>query len=142
MKSILKSLLEAAVVILLIPQIFVFLYFFLPTIRSVESLGLFKPLVLLGLTISRLAGPILYILYLAISAINREKRRGFLSFVICTITGYLCVVAWNLVIFKNFSYGWSLLPILICSGGVGIYQLFQDKEKLARTKPELFLASE
>lgn len=142
MKSILKSLIEAAVVILLIPQLFVFLYFFLPTVRGSDSLSLFKPLLLLGLTISRLAGPILYILYLVICAVNRERRRAMVSFFICAMTGYLCVVAWNLVIFKNFSYAWGVLPVLICSGGVGLYQLFQDKDRVAKAQPELFLASE
>jgi hypothetical protein len=146
MKSILKSNVEAVVAIILFPQIFVFLYFFFPTIRGADSLGMIKPLIILGLTISRLAGPILYALYWGITLLNRDKRRGVASFFICMVTGYLCVAAWNHYVWENFSYSWGLLPVFICSGGVGLYHFFKGKSYLelksylAPRKQELFLS--
>lgn len=142
MKKILNPLLEAAVAILLFPQLFVFFYFFIPTLRGADSLSMMNPLILLGLTISRLAGPVLYILYWVITILNRDKPRGVATFLICTITGYLCVIAWNHYIFTNFSYFWSIIPVLLCSGGVGLYHTFKDKIHMAPRKPELFLATD
>jgi hypothetical protein len=72
MKKIFNPLLEAAAVILLFPQLFVFFYFFIPTLRGADSLSMMNPLILLGLTISRLAGPVLYILYWVITNLNRD----------------------------------------------------------------------
>lgn len=141
MKAILKSLLEAVAVILLVPQLFVFLYFFWPTIRGADGWGMMKSLLLFGLTLSRIAGPILYILYLVITSINREKRRSVWSFLICTTVGYAAVIIWNIFVYKSFSYAWGLLPVIICSAGVVAYQILKDKSILANPKPELFLAS-
>jgi hypothetical protein len=140
MKAILKSLLEAVAVILLVPQLFVFLYFFWPTIRSADGWGMMKSLVIFGLILSRLAGPVLYVLYLVITSINREKRRSVWSFLICTFVGYVSVTAWNIFIYKSFSYAWALFPVLICSSGVVAYQILKDKTIMANPKPELFLA--
>jgi hypothetical protein len=142
MKAILKSLLEAAAVILLVPQLFVFMYFFWPTIHGADGWGMMKSLVIFGLTLSRIAAPILYILYLVIVCINREKRRSVWSFLICAATGYATVITWNLLIYKSFSCVWALLPVIICSSGVVAYQLLKDKSILAHPKPELFLASD
>jgi hypothetical protein len=141
MKDILKSLLEAAAVILLVPQLFVFMYFFWPTIHGADGWGMMKSLVIFGLTLSRIVAPILYILYLVIVSINREKRRSVSSFLLCTLAGYASVIAWNVYIYESFSYAWALLPVLICSSGVGAYQLLKDKSILANPKPDLFLAS-
>ena len=141
MKAILKSLLEAVAVILLVPQLFVFLYFFWPTIRGADGWGMMKSLVIFGLTLSRIAGPILYILYLVITSINREKRRNVWSFLICSTAGYASVIIWNIFVYKSFSYVWGLLPVIICSAGVVAYQILKDKTLMANPKPELFLAS-
>ena len=142
MKAILKSILEALAVILLVPQLFVFLYFFWPTVRGVDGWGMMKELMALGFSVSRLAGPILYILYLVIVSLNRDKRRSLLSFLICFATGYASVIAWNVFIYKSFSYAWGALPVLICSMGVAAHELFKDGSILAKPKPELFLASD
>lgn len=142
MKAILKSLLEAAAVILLVPQLFVFMYFFWPTIHGADGWDMLKSLVIFGLSLSRIAGPILYILYLVIVSINREKRRSVWSFLVCATAGYASVLMWNLLIYKSFSDVWALLPVLICSSGVVAYQLLKDKSILANPKPELFLSSD
>lgn len=140
MKKILKQQFEAVLVILLFPQLFVLLYFFFPTIRGPGSFGLLKNLLVLGLTISQLFAPLLYLLYWGITTLNHEKRRAVPSFLLCATTGYLGLIAWNKMIFENFSYSWGLIPLLICSGGVGLYYYFKDKKNIARPKPELFLA--
>lgn len=142
MKALLKALLEAVAVIILVPQLFVFMYFFWPTIHGVDGGGMMKSLILFGLAISRIAGPILYILYLVIVSINREKRRSAWSFLICAVTGYASVIAWNVWIWKNFSYAWAVLPVLLCSSGVVAYQILKDASIMAKPKPELFLASD
>ncbi|MEI6646663.1 MAG: hypothetical protein WCP12_11565 [bacterium] len=141
MKAIFKSLLEAGVVILLVPQLFVSLYFFWPTIHGADGWGMMKSLVIFGLTLSRIASPILYILYLVITSINREKRRSLWSFLICTLVGYASVIVWNIFVYKSFSYAWALLPVILCSSGVVAYQILKDKALMANPKPELFLAS-
>ncbi len=142
MKAILKSLLEATAVILLVPQLFVFMYFFWPTIRGADGWGMMKSLVIFGLTLSRIVGPLLYILYLVIVSLNRGKRRSICSFLICTTAGYASVIAWNMLVYKSFSYAWALLPVLICSSGVVVYQILKDTSILAKPKSELFLAND
>ena len=140
MKALLKSFLEAVAVILLVPQLFVFMYFFYPTIRGVDGGGMMKSLIVFGLSLSRITGPILYLLFLAITVINRKKRRSLCSFLVCTTVGYATVITWNVFVYKSFSYAWGLFPVLICSSGVVLYQLFKDASILAKPKPELFLS--
>jgi hypothetical protein len=142
MKAILQSLLEAVAVILLVPQLFVFLYFFWPTIHGYDGRGMITSLIVFGFSISRIAGPFLYILFLVITALNRDKRRHVASFLICTCSGYAAVVAWNVFIFENFSYAWGLLPVLLCSAGVSAYQFLRDTSIMAPPPPELFLSSD
>lgn len=101
-----------------------------------------KSLILFGLALSRIAGPILYILYLVIVSINREKRRIAWSFLICAATGYASVIAWNVWICKSFSCAWALIPVILCSSGVVVYQMFKNASILANPKPELFLSSD
>jgi hypothetical protein len=140
MKKILKQQFEALLVILLFPQLFVLLYFFYPTIQGPGSFGLLKQLLLLGLTISQLFAPLFYLLYWAVTTLNREQRRAGTSFLLCAFAGYLCLIVWNKLIFENFSTTWGLLPLFICSGGVGLYHYFKDPGHIAPRKNELFLS--
>jgi hypothetical protein len=142
MKSILKSNLEALLAILLFPQIFVLLYFLIPTIKGAEGFSMIKHLLNLGFSISRVGAPVLYMLYWAITTLNQNQRRAGISFLICSVTGYLSLIAWNHYIFQNFSYGWGLLTVLLCSGGVGFYHYFKDPNHHAPRKQELFLSSD
>lgn len=140
MKKKVRQNLEALLVILLFPQLFVFLYYFFPIIKGPGSLGLIKHMLLLGLVISQLTCPVLYLLYWAITTLNHEQRYAGTSFLLCLFTGFLGIIAWNKLIFENFSLAWAWLPLLICSGGVGLYHYFKDPGHIAPRKPELFLS--
>ena len=145
MKNILKSLAEALILILLLPQLFVSLYFFWNTIKiGVDGFGMMKDLAILGLTISRLAAPFLYLLYLLVRHVNRKKGRGLATFLICWTAGYGGVIAWNLLIFDgNFSYFWSILPVTLCSGGAAAYVALRGKQIFAHARRgDLFLAGD
>jgi len=144
MKNTLKAAGEALVLILLLPQIFIFLYFFWGTVRiGINGLGMMKELALLGLSASQLSAPFLYLLYLLICRLNREKAHCLATFLICLAAGYAGVAAWNLIVFPNFSYVWGILPVLICSGGTSAYMALRDKERhIPSYGGELFLAKE
>jgi len=140
MKKILKQQFEALLVILLFPQLFVLLYFFFPTIRGPGSFGLLKQLLLLGLAISQLFAPIFYLLYWAVTTLNKEQRRAGTSFLLSAFAGYLCLIVWNKMIFESFNTTLGLIPLFICSGGVGLYHYFKDPGHIAPRKNELFLS--
>jgi len=145
MKNTLKTIAEAIALILILPQLFVFLYFFWGTVRvGFDGFGMMKHLALLGLSASRLSAPFLYLLYFLICRINREKARCLATFLICLVSGYAGVVAWNLVVFPNFSYVWGIIPVLICSGGTAGYMALRDKERSfpSYIRGELFLAKD
>jgi hypothetical protein len=144
MKNILKTTAEALLLIFLLPQIFILLYFFWGTIRiGMNGLSLMKDLALLGFSVSQLSSPFLYLLYWLIRHINRKEAHCLATFLICFVAGYAGVVAWNLVVFPNFSYGWAILPVLICSGGTSAYMAIRDKERqLPDYGGELFLAKD
>lgn len=144
MKPILKTVAEVLLLILLLPQIFVFLYFFWSTVRiGFGGFGMMKDLASLGLAISLMSAPFLYVLYFAIRRVNRDKARGLATFLICLVSGYAGVVAWNVFIFENFSYFWGLIPVLICSGGTALYIVLREKERqIPPYGGDLFLANE
>ena len=144
MKAVLKSIAEALALILFVPQIFVLLYFFWGAVRAgYDSWGMMRSLVLFGLVVSRMAGPFLYLLYLLVRRVNRERRRGLATFVICLVAGYGGVVAWNLVIFENFSYVWSVLPVAACSGGAAARVAFRGTGLFVpKRRGDLFLAGD
>jgi len=144
MKSTLKTSLEAIVLILLLPQIFILLYFFWGTVRiGIDVLGMMKALAILGFSVSRLSAPFLYLLYFLVRHINRKKAHCLATFLVCSVVGYAGVVAWNLIVFPNFSYAWGILPVLICSGGTSAYMALRDKEsQMPSYGGELFLAKD
>ena len=145
MKSTFKSIAEALVLILLLPQVFVFLYFFWGTVRvGVDGFGMMKDIAVLGLTISRMAAPFLYLLYLLVRHMNREKKRCLATFLVCWAAGYGGIVAWNFLIFDgNFSYFWSVLPVTLCSGGAAAGIALRDKHFFVPSRRgDLFLAGD
>ena len=145
MKNILKSLAEALVLILLLPQLFVFLYFFWGTVRiGTDGVGMMKDLAILGFTLARMSAPFLYLLYLLVRHVNRQKGQPLATFIICWVAGYGGVIAWNLLIFDgNFSYFWSILPVTLCSGGAAASIALRGKKIFASARRgDLFLAED
>ena len=83
MKDTLKAIAESIALILLLPQIFVFLYFFWGTVKiGFDGLLMMKQLALLGLSVSRVGAPFLYLLFFAVRHINRTKARCLATFLI------------------------------------------------------------
>jgi len=144
MKDTLKSIAEAFVLILLLPQIFCFLYFFWNTVRiGVNGWGMMKEVSLLALHASWVGAPFIFLLYFLVRHINRKGARYLATFCVCVVAGYGGVVAWNQFILENFSYFWGIVPVLICSGGASGYMFLRDKEReIPDYGGDLFLAKE
>jgi len=124
MKQIAKDLLEYALTILLVPQLFVHLYYFRQAFLRGGGAGtLILTLLKCGLALSCIIGPALLLLTLLIRHINRERVRGWTTFLTCLFSGYAMIVAWNMIVYPNFSYGWALLPVFICSAVTALFML-------------------
>ncbi len=117
MKTWLRKGLEILAVVLLLPQVFVFLYFFRYYFAGGNVLGLLKNTAVYALTISWVSAPFLVALAVAVKALINAKARWAVTLLLCVATGYGWVAAWNLLVYPMFSYFWSTLPILLCSVG-------------------------
>lgn len=124
MRQIVKHLTEYALVILLVPQLFVHLYYFRQAfLRGSGAWTISITLLKCGLALSCISAPTLLLLAFAIRYINRDRVRGLATFFTCLLSGYAMVVAWNLVVYPNFSYGWAILPVFICSAFTALFML-------------------
>jgi hypothetical protein len=121
MKVWLRSGLEILAVILVLPQVFIFLYFFRYLFIGSNGLSLLKTLVVSALTISWVSAPFLAVLSIAVKALITIKVRWTVTLLVCVVAGYVWLTAWNVLVFNEFSYGWSALPILLCSLGFSGY---------------------
>jgi hypothetical protein len=121
MKTWLRNGLEILAVVLLLPQVFVFFYFFRFFFVGGNALGLLKTVAVYALTISWVSAPFLVALALAVKALISAKARWTVTLLLCVAAGYAWVAAWNLLVYPVFSYFWSALPILLCSVGFAGY---------------------
>lgn len=117
MKTWLRGALEILAVILLLPQVFVFFYFFRYLFTGGNALELLKTLAVYALTISWVSAPFLAALALGFKALIRVQVNWMAALLLCVAAGYGWVAAWNLLVYNVFSYFWSALPILLCSLG-------------------------
>lgn len=133
MKAWLRNGLEILAVILLLPQVFVFLYFFRYFFAGTNSLALLKTIAVYALTISWVSAPFLVVLTIAIKTLIQVRVRWYMTLFFCVAAGYAWVAAWNLLVYHVFSYFWSTLPILLCSIGFAGYaaarMLYQESLK-------------
>ena len=106
---------ELLLIILLLPQMFVFLYFFSFLFVGGNWLGLLKTVCLYALTVSWVSSPFLALLTLLIRVLVGARVRWFVTLPFCVAAGFLWVAAWNLLVYDFFSYGRAVLPILLCS---------------------------
>ena len=106
---------ELFLIILLLPQMFVFLYFFSFLFVGSNWLGLLKTVGLYALTISWVSAPFLALLTLLIRALVGARVRWFVTLPFCVGAGFLWLAAWNLLVYDFFSYGRAVLPVLLCS---------------------------
>lgn len=121
MKTWLRNGLEILAVVLLLPLVFVFLYFFRYLFTGSNSLAFLKTIAVYALTISWVSAPFLVVLAIAVKTLIHAKVRWTVTLLLCVAAGYVWVAAWNLLVYNVFSYFWSALPILLCSIGFAGY---------------------
>ena len=112
---------ELALIILLVPQAFVILYYFSFLFAGGNGLGLLRTLFLYALTISWASAPFLALLTVLVRVLVGARVRWFVTLPLCVGAGYLWLAAWNLLVYDAFSYGRAAMPILLCSVGTAGY---------------------
>jgi len=129
MKKWRQAFFEMAAIILCVPHLFVYLYFFhLAFIRG-AGWNLMITLSSFALTVSRISAPFLFLLFLGIRHMNRKRPYVGATFLICFASGAAGVLAWNLLIFPVFAYGRSIVPILLCSAGAVFHLLHHGRAR-------------
>ena len=112
---------ELVLIILLVPQVFVFLNFFSFLFVGNNWIGLLKTVFLYALTISWVSSPFLVLLTVLVRVLVKSRVRWFVTLPLCVGAGFLWLTAWNLLVYDFFSYGRAVLPILLCSVGTAGY---------------------
>jgi hypothetical protein len=121
MKAWQKTVLFLLAIVLLVPQVFVFTYFFSMLFTGSNWLGLLRSMALFGLTLSWVALPFLALAAVLFRLMISANARWFVTFPLGIAAAYLGLVAWNLLIFPCFSYGRAALPVLLCClGTIGV----------------------
>lgn len=130
MKAWLRPVVEVAAVVLLLPQAFVFMYYFRYAFIGSNWAGLCKALSLYGLSISWVSAPFLVALTLAVRAMIGARVRWWKTLGAGVAMGFLWVAAWNLLVAPSFAYATAALPVLLCSlataGYAQAYALYLD----------------
>ncbi|MEI7901483.1 MAG: hypothetical protein WCK89_14630 [bacterium] len=106
---------ELLLMILLLPQAFVFCYFFTYFFQGGDPWGLLKSLALYALTISWVSSPFLAMLTLLVKWMIGARVRWFVVLPLCIGAGYLWLSAWNLLVYDVFAYLRASVPIVLCS---------------------------
>jgi hypothetical protein len=114
MKAWRMTALELLLIILLLPQAFVFCYFFSYFFIGGNQLGLLKALSSYALTISWVSAPFLALLTLLVKTLIGARVRWYVILPLCVGTGFLWVAAWNLLVYDVFAYGRAAVPIMLC----------------------------
>lgn len=117
MKAWGMAALELLLMILLVPQAFVFCYYFSLFFEGGNQLGLLSALAVYALTISWVSAPFLAVLTLLVRVLVGARVRWYMMLLFCVGAGYLWLAAWNLLVYDIFSYLRSAVPILLCSVG-------------------------
>jgi len=115
MKTWRMVVLELLLIILLVPQVFVFCYFFTYFFSGGSPFLLLKSLAVYALTLSWVSAPYLAVLTLLVKVLIGARARWFVMLPLCIGSGFLWLAAWNLLVFDVFSYSRAAAPILLCS---------------------------
>ena len=116
LKKSLFTILSWALIVFLIPQAFVYCYFFPMLFHTGSSIpGFVKVLSKYALTISWVSAPILTFLYAGFCIGLRRRIKGWALLLICLLAGFTWIVVWNLVVYPTFGLLRSIIPLLICS---------------------------
>lgn len=123
MKPWRKDLLELLLVVLLVPQIFVFFYYLPFLFTGGTSVSFFKTLLLYALTLSWVSAPFLVVLAVCVKKLFTARVRWYVMLLFNVAAGYLWLTAWNVLVYPVFSYGRAAFPILVCGLGTSGYAL-------------------
>lgn len=114
-KMWLRRGLELVSVILLVPQAFIFCYYFSLFFSGRNRWALAQSLSRLALSISWVSAPVFVLVVVTVWALMGRHVRRSLTFLFCLVAGYAWIALWNLLVFKTFSYGRSAIPVFLCS---------------------------
>jgi hypothetical protein len=121
MKARLAVAANALTVVLLVPQAFVFFYYFPFLFVGSNPLGLLKAAALYALTVSWVSAPFLLLATALVKGLVQARARWFVTLPLCVAAGYLGLIAWNLLVYAIFDYGRALLPVVLCCLGTAGY---------------------
>jgi len=120
-KAVRTILIESLLVILLVPQAFVLLYYFTYFFKGGNPWGLLRALSVYALTVSWVSAPVLAVAVVLVKLLLTKQCRWYAMFAFCAGSGYLWLAAWNVFVYDMFSYLRAALPILLCSLGMAGY---------------------
>lgn len=126
-----KLALIIAVLVLVLPQCFVFIYYShdLAT-KSGARLPFMRALGLYALTISWVSAPLIVALVMALRALILRRAHALLVLGVAVVSGFVWLILWNNIILQSFSYWRSVWPILLCAlffAGYGVSRrIYQD----------------
>lgn len=121
MKARLMIASEVLAAVLLVPQAFLFFYYFPFLFVGGNQLGLLKTVALYALTVSWVSAPFLVLATALVKALIQARVRWFVTLPLCAGVGYLGLAAWNLLVYNIFDYGRALLPVMLCCLGTAGY---------------------
>lgn len=118
----LKLLLDWALVIVLLPQVFLLCYYFpYLTHKSGWSFKFVAEIAKYGLDISWVSAPVLTVLFMIYRSSFRRTTNGFLIWAGCFVFGLLWIAGWNLLVYPSFNLWKASVPLLIISSVTCIY---------------------
>lgn len=126
MRTLRTFLLELLLVVLLVPQAFVLLYYFTFFFKGGNPVGLLKTLAVYALTISWVSSPFLAVVALLIRVFLARRVRWHAVLAFCLCAGWVWVTAWNTLVFDIFAYRQAAVPVLLCSLGMAGYVWARD----------------
>jgi len=121
MKAWVRVALELLLIVLLLPQLFVFLYYFVFAFSGNNWLEFLKAMAFYALTISWVSAPFLVLLYALVRGLLGARVRWFVALPLCVGTGFFWLWAWNHFVYPAFTWGRAVLPLLACSVGPAGY---------------------
>lgn len=121
-KKILREILNWGLVVFLLPQLFLFFYYFLFLFkRQGNWLPFVGTLSKFGLSISWVSLPFLTILYAGIRRCITRRVHGLLVWGISFVLGASWIVLWDWTIFPVFGFWQSIIPLMFCSSLACLY---------------------
>ena len=121
-KRILKEILDWGLVVFLLPQLFLFFYYFSFLFkRQANWLTLVAAIAKYGLSISWVSLPFFSLLYVGVRCCFARRISGLKVWLLSFFFGGAWIVFWNWGIYPTFEYWRSAVPLLLCSSFACLY---------------------